>query len=240
MASVTRQLELEGVKSFSDSYTSLIKTTEEKVARLRAENGGGGKAAATTAGGTMKESLSLGASLQTAVNTALAHAEEDRFVTRIWEKDPDLWKPPTADQSEITDRLGWLTVTDVMREALPRLNALRDEVRSNGITHVVLLGMGGSSLAPEVLRETFGTSAGQPELLVLDSTDPATVLSVEKAAHLAHTLFIVASKSGGTIETLSQFKYFFAKDGKRRRPAGRISLHGHNRSRYQAGEAGHR
>ena len=211
MASVTRQLELEGVKSFSDSYTSLIKTTEEKVARLRAENGGGGKAAATTAGGTMKESLSLGASLQTAVNTALAHAEEDRFVTRIWEKDPDLWKPPTADQSEITDRLGWLTVTDVMREALPRLNALRDEVRSNGITHVVLLGMGGSSLAPEVLRETFGTSAGQPELLVLDSTDPATVLSVEKAAHLAHTLFIVASKSGGTIETLSQFKYFFAK-----------------------------
>ena len=213
MAWVTRQLELEGVKSFSDSYASLIKTTEGKVAKLRAEESAGGKTApaGASAGGTLKESSSLGVSLQTAVNTALAHAEEDRFVTRIWEKDPDLWKPPTADQSEITNRLGWLTVTDVMREALPRLDALRDAVRSKGITHVVLLGMGGSSLAPEVLRETFGSSAGQPQLLVLDSTDPATVLAVEKAAHLPHTLFIVASKSGGTIETLSQFKYFLAK-----------------------------
>jgi transaldolase/glucose-6-phosphate isomerase len=208
MAAVTRQLELEGVKSFSDSFTSLIKTTEGKVAKLRAENGA---VARTAAGGTLKESAALGSSLQTAVTTALAHAEEDRFVTRIWEKDPDLWKPPTADQSEITDRLGWLTVIDVMRDALPRLDALQDAVRSEGITHVVVMGMGGSSLAPEVLRETFGSASGQPELLVLDSTDPATVLAVEKAAHPEHTLFIVASKSGGTIETLSQFKYFFAK-----------------------------
>ncbi|MGO8947178.1 MAG: bifunctional transaldolase/phosoglucose isomerase, partial [Ktedonobacterales bacterium] len=160
--------------------------------------------------GGLETQASLG-TFQDTVDTALAWAAEEQFAQRVWAKDPNLWKPKPADQSEIVDRLGWLTVTDQMREALPRLELLRDDVREAGFTHVVLLGMGGSSLAPEVLRETFGSAGGQPQLLVLDSTDPATILSVEHAIDLEHTLFIVASKSGGTIETLSQFKYFFAK-----------------------------
>ncbi len=98
-----------------------------------------------------------------------------------------------------------------MRDALPRLYDLRDNLRAEGVRDVVLLGMGGSSLAPEVLRETFGIGAGQPNLHVLDSTDPATISAVEQAIDLAHTVFIVASKSGGTLETLSQYKYFYAK-----------------------------
>jgi glucose-6-phosphate isomerase len=145
------------------------------------------------------------------VDTALAWAAEERFSERIWEKDPNLWKPKPADQSEIVDRLGWLTVTDQMRESLPRLYKLRDDARASGFTHLVVLGMGGSSLAPEVLRGTFGSAPDQPQLIVLDSTDPATLIAAEKAIDLPHTLFIVASKSGGTIETLSQFKYFFGQ-----------------------------
>jgi Phosphoglucose isomerase len=84
-------------------------------------------------------------------------------------------------------------------------------VRTAGFKHAVLLGMGGSSLAPEVMDETFGVAPGQPKLIILDTTDPDTIDAVEHEIDLAHTLFIVASKSGGTLETLSHFKYFFAK-----------------------------
>jgi transaldolase / glucose-6-phosphate isomerase len=216
MAQVTKQLELEGVKSFFDSYTSLIETTQGKIGKLRAEAtqqvAGVATAAASQAAGT--DLFTAGASLgrlQPTVDTALAWAAEEQFSQRIWEKDPNLWKPRPADQSEIVDRLGWLTVTDLMKAAMARLERLRDDMRAEGVTHVVLLGMGGSSLAPEVLRETFGSATGQPTLIVLDSTDPATLLAAEKAIDLPHTRFIVASKSGGTIETLSQFKYFFSR-----------------------------
>ena len=205
MDEVTKQLELEGVKSFFDSYQSLIESTKTKVEKLRSE-----LQASPEPTVTRGPQASLGP-LQSDVNAGLSWAAEEQVAQRIWQKDPSLWKPKPADQSEIVDRLGWLTVTDQMREALPRLQQLRDNVREAGVTHVVLLGMGGSSLAPEVLRETFGSADGQPQLLVLDSTDPATILSVEQAIDLEHTLFIVASKSGGTIETLSQFKYFYAK-----------------------------
>ncbi len=236
MGQVTRQLELDGVKSFFDSYTSLIESTRTKVEKLRAEQAPAEQAPTEQApaeqtpaeqpssGGEESSALpgyiiqafppfaraSLGA-WESMVAAGLARAADEHFAERIWEKDPNLWQPEPADQSEITDRLGWLTVTDQMREAFPRLDQLRDTVRQAGFTHVVLLGMGGSSLAPEVLRETFGSASGQPELLVLDSTDPATILSVENRIDVLHTLFIVASKSGGTIETLSQFKYFHEK-----------------------------
>jgi glucose-6-phosphate isomerase len=149
--------------------------------------------------------------LQSQVDATLRRASDEQFARRVWEKDPTLWKPNPSEQNEITDRLGWLTVADQMRDVLPRLNDLRDDVRSAGFASCVLLGMGGSSLAPEVLRETFGSASGQPKLYVLDSTDPATILAVESQIDLAHTLFVVASKSGGTIETLSHFKLFYAK-----------------------------
>ena len=221
MSEVTHQLELEGVKSFADSYNELIEKTGQKTARLQQQteqevpSGVGGTSGAGGSGGSApslsgRYDAELGA-LQGEVDATLQRADAEHFAKKVWDKDPSFWKPDPADQNEITDRLGWLTVTETMADALPRLNELRDGVRRAGFTHVVLLGMGGSSLAPEVLRETFGVAAGQPDLIVLDSTDPATLLDVERRIDLRHTIFIVASKSGGTIETLSHFAYFYDK-----------------------------
>jgi glucose-6-phosphate isomerase len=213
MAEVTKQLEVEGVRSFADSFEKLIASTSEKMERLAAASAGAAaaeKPAATAPSLATRQHASLGA-LQSAVEEALSRAESEHYEQRIWKKDPALWKPNPDDQHEIVDRLGWLVVMEQMRDALPRLNDLRASVHADGVTHVVLLGMGGSSLAPEVLRATFGAASGQPDLLVLDSTDPATILHVQNTVDLDHTLFIVASKSGGTIETLSQYRYFYEK-----------------------------
>jgi transaldolase/glucose-6-phosphate isomerase len=135
-------------------------------------------------------------------------ARED-VARRIWRKDDTLWGP--AGQAEVANRLGWLTVAEQMREALPDLLAFADEVRDAGVTDVVLLGMGGSSLAPEVIRRSFGDQAGRPRLHVLDSTDAGAIRAVEAAIDLDHALFLVSTKSGGTIETLSLFKYFWSQ-----------------------------
>jgi transaldolase / glucose-6-phosphate isomerase len=213
MARVTQQLEVEGVKSFADSFDKLIASTGEKAEKLRHRAQGGARGAESGAAApnlASRQQLQVGP-LQAVVDAALDRASQEEFARRIWEKDPTLWKPNPAEQNEITNRLGWLTVAEQMYEVLPRLNDLGEDARRTGFTHAVLLGMGGSSLAPEVLRRTFGVAAGQPVLLVLDSTDPQTILDVERTIELSRTLFIVASKSGGTIETLSHFKYFHAK-----------------------------
>jgi glucose-6-phosphate isomerase/transaldolase/glucose-6-phosphate isomerase len=139
--------------------------------------------------------------------TAVADLERRDVVRRIWQKDHSVWKP---DPSEIANRLGWLTVTDLMWEQVPALESFAREVRDAGFRHVVLLGMGGSSLGPEVLRAAFGTVSGYPELIVLDSTIPGCVQSVAQVIDPARALFLVSSKSGTTIETLSLFSYFHA------------------------------
>jgi transaldolase / glucose-6-phosphate isomerase len=135
-------------------------------------------------------------------------ARED-VARRIWRKDDTLWGP--AGQPEVANRLGWLTVPEQMREALPDLQAFADEVRHEGVTDVVLLGMGGSSLAPEVIRRSFGEEEGRPKLHVLDSTDAGAIRSVEATIDLDHALFLVSTKSGGTLETLSLFKHFWSR-----------------------------
>jgi glucose-6-phosphate isomerase len=137
-----------------------------------------------------------------------------RVVPRIWERDHTVWKP---DPAEITDRLGWLGVSDLMRERVGELERLAAEAVSDGLRTAVLLGMGGSSLAPEVLAKTYGSAAGGLELLVLDTTHPATIERVSAGLDLDHTLFVVASKSGTTIETRSHLAHFWAlvPDGRR-------------------------
>ena len=115
-----------------------------------------------------------------------------------WAKDHTLWTTDPAP--EIEDRLGWLALPETMRGAVPALEAFAAEVVASGVTRVVLLGMGGSSLAPEVFARTFGSRAGFPELLVLDSTHPQAVRAVDKQADPARTLFVISSKSGTTIE----------------------------------------
>jgi glucose-6-phosphate isomerase len=131
---------------------------------------------------------------------------DNQIMTRIWEHDHTVWK---SDPTEITNRLGWLHIAEAMFEQLPRLEKLVFDLRNAGFTQAVLLGMGGSSLAPEVFRETFGVQAGYLDLIVLDSTDPNAIRKLDDRLNLQETIFIVATKSGGTVETLSFFKYFY-------------------------------
>ena len=220
MGAVTKQLEIDGVKSFADSYDTLIASTEEKIRRLRQQAPTAVPATNATPPAAASAAVATGASLasrqeatlwalQPEVEAALDRADRDRVAERIWKKDPTLWKTDPAQQGEISNRLGWLNIMEQMDDNLSRLDDLRADVQRAGFTHCVLLGMGGSSLAAEVLRRTFGAAEGSPELLVLDSTDPMTIEAVAHQVDLSRTLFLVSSKSGETVETLSQFSYFY-------------------------------
>ncbi len=144
--------------------------------------------------------------LRDAVRERVAAAAEERVAERLRGADATLWGP--AGTPELANRLGWLTIAERMLEQLEEIEAFAAEVREAGLTDVVLLGMGGSSLAPEVLRRSFGEQAGHPILHVLDSTDAEDILAVQAAVDLEHTLFVVSSKSGGTIEPLSLYAHF--------------------------------
>ena len=148
----------------------------------------------------------LPASFQSVVNPALVALNQAQVIDRLWSKDHRLWKP---DPKEIADRLGWLTVQDQMRQQLGQLQHCVVSAKGLKIKDVVLLGMGGSSLGPEVFRTLFGSQKGFPRLWVLDSTIPGWVRQVTKAISPSRTLFLVASKSGGTIEVMSLLAHFW-------------------------------
>jgi len=152
------------------------------------------------------EFMGLG-STKECVDTAMGTLAEKKVMARIWNHDHTVWKKNT--KKEITNRLGWLRVADDMRPNLAHLRELFTAVREDGYTHVLLLGMGGSSLAPEVFRKTFGVAEGHLDLAVLDSTEPGAVARYADQLDPAKTLFVVATKSGGTAETLSFFKFFY-------------------------------
>ncbi len=191
MELVNHKLLEEGIKAFVDSYHRLLANIREKAKRL-------------TTGGPVHPGATLG-SLSPDVETAVAELAEKDIVARIWRRDYTVWKP---DPTEIADRLGWLDVTEPLGDRLPDLESFAREVMEAGYRHVVLLGMGGSSLGPEVLRQTLGSSPGYPELIVLDSTLPDWVGSVSQAIDPARALFLVSSKSGGTAETISFYRHF--------------------------------
>lgn len=140
------------------------------------------------------------------VEKAFDEMRADRIMDRIWNRDFTVWKD---DPKEIADRLGWLTVAEAMKAELKTFQSLAESIKAEGFTKTVLLGMGGSSLAPEVLMKIFGAKEGHPELAVVDTTDPDAILSSAEALDPARTLFIVSTKSGGTVETFSLFKFFF-------------------------------
>jgi glucose-6-phosphate isomerase len=136
-------------------------------------------------------------------------AEIEQVARRIWKHDPTLWGP--RDQPEVSNRLGWLNAPETYTEHIDDLEAFAAELAAEGYTDAVLLGMGGSSLAPEVLRLSFGERQhGRLRLQVLDSTDPGAILAVQASVTLEHTIFVVSTKSGGTIETLSLFQHFWS------------------------------
>jgi len=126
-------------------------------------------------------------------------------IGRIWRQDYTVWK---SEPAEISDRLGWLTITDLMMERVPALQSFAREIRKSAFRQVVLLGMGGSSLGARVLQDVLGSATGYPELTVVDTTIPESVRAVASAVNPAETLFLVSSKSGTTREPFSLWRYF--------------------------------
>jgi transaldolase/glucose-6-phosphate isomerase len=156
-------------------------------------------------------SASIPSQYQPAIDARLARAAADDVAVRIHAKDDTLWGP--AGQPEVTNRLGWLDVHERLLAEADDLEAFAKQAHADGLTEAVVLGMGGSSLAPEVFRRSFGTSGEGLILHVLDSTDADAVRDVEAEIDVAKALFVVSSKSGGTVETLSAFHYFWEKTG---------------------------
>jgi len=142
------------------------------------------------------------------VNKAISKIESENIIERIWRKDHTVWRD---DPTEISNRLGWLDCVDVTSRSFKEINSFVDEVRAEGFTHALLMGMGGSSLAPEVFRLTFGVKEGYLNLSVLDSTHPEAVKEFRDKLDFENTLFIVSTKSGGTIETISFMKFFYTE-----------------------------
>jgi len=145
-------------------------------------------------------------SFQGTIQKALADFHTSGLTARIWRKDYTVW---AEKDNEISDRLGWLEAPERMAGALPGIERFVEDVRQAGYSHALLLGMGGSSLAPEVFAKVFGTAKGFLQLKVLDSTDPEAVLDFKNTLPLEKTLFIVSSKSGTTLETDSFLNYFY-------------------------------
>ncbi len=196
---ITAQLEEDGVKSFSDAFTELLKTIEER--RQKAVAALGGLAAPIA---------------------ARVHALDKMDVPRrLWAHDPSLWAETEVGQVEVRKRLGWLEAPQRSRTLLADANRLFADVRNAGYTHVLLLGMGGSSLAPEVFSQVFGMQATPPQngqigqnglaLQILDSTDPSQIRAASRWSDVESTLYIISSKSGSTSEVNAALDYFWAR-----------------------------
>ena len=190
---IMAKLEEEGLASFSKSFETLMGKLAAKRALLEAEFA--------------------------AVDAGLAELESARFCERLWAKDPSIWKDDKEHQRLIRRSLGWLDAPIVSGAALGPVKAFAEAAAADGFRQAVVLGMGGSSLCVEVLRAAFGNTPGRLELLTLDSTHPEAVLTLGKRLDLDKTLFIVASKSGGTVEPNAFFDYFW--DLCARRPGAR-------------------
>jgi transaldolase/glucose-6-phosphate isomerase len=197
LVKVTEGLQVEGVSAFSDSYAHLLGSLASKRESL-------------LAGAVDPQSWSLGSDADR-VSARWDAWQSERVPDRFWKQDPTLW--PAAPAADVADRMGWLRLPELMHEQLARLLSFAEEARAEGVRHVVVLGMGGSSLAPDVLAAIFGHRPGYPELLVLDSTHPDAIAALTERLDLRHALFLVSSKSGTTTEPLSFYRYFWEKVG---------------------------
>jgi transaldolase / glucose-6-phosphate isomerase len=198
MRDVTDTLLREGIEKFVEPFDKLVESIE------RTREG-------IVTGRPKTIHSSIPAELEPPIVERMKVAQAEQVAQRVWRKDEELWGGPGVP--EIGNRLGWLTISEPMLEGAPELNAFAEEVCSEGFTDVALLGMGGSSLGPEVIRRSYGPIDGSPRLHVLDSTDPGAVLALEREVELESTLFVVSSKSGGTVETLSHMKRFYERTG---------------------------
>ena len=180
---IMHKLTEDGLKSFSASFETLMGKLAAKRAVLEVENA--------------------------PADAGLGELEKKRFAERLWAKDAAVWKDDADHQKLIKHSLGWLTAPESTALGLGAIKALSNDLVQDGIRHVVVLGMGGSSLCVETLSRCLPLDAGKPRLHVLDSTHPDAVLAVQKELDLDRTLFVVASKSGSTIEPNVMFDYFW-------------------------------
>ncbi|HEY9777113.1 MAG TPA: bifunctional transaldolase/phosoglucose isomerase [Planktothrix sp.] len=193
MKKVTDDLVVEGVKLFADAFQKLLDTVQKQIGEEKQP-------------AIDRFSYKLPQALDSAVKATIKQWQEGDKLKRLWSKDSTLWT--SKDENKWLD---WLGVTEDMQAHLGELKKVAKEVADAGFTHAIVLGMGGSSLCPDVLAHTFGTQSGAPKLHVLDSTDPAQVLQREKELDLAKTIFIVSSKSGSTLEPNIFKQYFWEK-----------------------------
>lgn len=207
MDKVAQQLQSDGVDSFASDFNRLLDAIE-------------GKRQVILTGAMARQETDLAASHYDICET-LEQLNKDQVTQRIWRRDATVWKEEAAHQQIIQERLGWLDIVQAGDAFLAPLYDLQRGVQEQGFSHAVLLGMGGSSLAAEVMRQTFGVIPGFPDLLVLDTTDPQAISLAASSIELDSTLFIVSTKSGTTVETLSLYKYFYSlAKGKRGDQAG--------------------
>jgi transaldolase/glucose-6-phosphate isomerase len=188
---VTAKLVEEGVQLFADAFDKLLGAVSRKRAARLGEQ-------------LDSQTCKLAPELKKAVAATLESWRHDANVRRLWAGDARLWT-----SSDETKWLGWLGIVEEERNRIDALSRLAEDIRRQDFSHVLLLGMGGSSLGPEVFGQTFGPQNGRPGLLVLDSTDPAQIRSIESTIDPARTLFIVSSKSGSTLEPNILKQYFF-------------------------------
>jgi transaldolase/glucose-6-phosphate isomerase len=194
---VTDELVKDGVQQFADAFDKLFGAiAEQRRALIEGERAG-------------LEIRPGSAEMKAACAAEMETWRKEGRVRQLWTGDKSLWTGTDEDQW-----VGWLHVMEDERADLDRLNGFAHEVKRGGFTDVVLLGMGGSSLGPEVLGETFGRQSGWPRFHMLDSTDPAQIATIEHAVDLAKTLFVVSSKSGSTLEPNIFMAYFLDRVGK--------------------------
>jgi transaldolase/glucose-6-phosphate isomerase len=196
LKAVTDELVKEGVQQFANAFDKLFGTIAERRRTLRE----GERSCLEITPGSPE--------MKTAFETEMEIWRKEGRIRRLWAGDKSLWAGSDEDKW-----VGWLHIVEQELADLNRLRAFTEQVKEAGFTDVVLLGMGGSSLGPEVLGETFGRQAGWPHFRMLDSTDPAQIRAIERAVDLGKTLFIVSSKSGSTLEPNIFLDYFFDRVG---------------------------
>lgn len=196
LKSATDALLADGVKIFKDAFDKLLAAVAKA----------GGTPVEPSSSSGARVTLRLPAAIEAELATLVADWSSGGKVARLWASDAKLWSG--ADEASWT---GWLTLVDRQQEQLVKFVELAKDVRESGFTHVCLLGMGGSSLCPEVWAETFGKLPGMPQLVVLDSTDPAQLHATERRINLTRTLFCVSSKSGSTLEPNIFKAWFFER-----------------------------
>lgn len=193
MKEITDNLIRDGVRLFADAFDKLLNAVDKKCRFASSAK-------------IDQQIYSLPNNLTSQVKVTIEDWQVNGKVRRLWARDASLWTG-----SGERDWLGWLGITEDQLAHDNHLTSIAEEVKSAGFSNVILLGMGGSSLCPEVLRETFGKIDGYPDLHVLDSTDPAQIRAFERKIDLANTLFIVSSKSGTTLEPNIFKQYFFER-----------------------------